>query len=82
MFYVSVPNSYNSLEILPNSKNVFAHLFINPVIVSHQNIYCAFKNGESCLSVSCDYNGIVKRPAIVKIKAFDLQENKEITFSS
>ena len=82
MFYVSVPDSYNSLNVVPDSEEFFSIFLINPILISYQNQYCSFSNGESCLSVPVDRPGPIKRSVLIKIKGYSLDNKKNITLEA
>lgn len=54
----------------------------NPKIISHAVKETALANGEGCLSVEEVHEGLVYRPSRVKIKAYDLCQDKEIVISA
>lgn len=51
----------------------------NPKIISSSVQLAALKNGEGCLSVLDEHQGLVYRSARIKVKGYDLLQNKEIT---
>jgi peptide deformylase len=51
---------------------------VNPKIISRSVQLAALKNGEGCLSVTDFHEGYVYRNARVRIKAYDLLQDKEI----
>ena len=82
MFYVSVPDSYNSLKVVSDSEKLFSIFLINPILISYQNQYCSFSNGESCLSVPVDHPGPIKRSVSITIKGYSLDDKKNITLEA
>ena len=52
---------------------------VNPKMVEVSIKKCALKNGEGCLSVDGEHNGLAHRHYKVVIKAFDALQNKDIT---
>lgn len=53
--------------------------FFNPKIISHSAETTFLENGEGCLSVDREVNGIVPRYARIKIEAYDIEGNKITT---
>lgn len=54
-------------------------LIANPKIISKSENIAFLSNGEGCLSVPNQRNGIVPRKASIKFEAFDLINEKNIT---
>ena len=52
---------------------------VNPKIVEESIRKCALQNGEGCLSVDNDHQGLVHRHYKIVMKAFDALQNKDIT---
>ena len=61
---------------------VFEYALANPRIVSESVQKAYLKNGEGCLSVEEEHEGIVPRAARIKVKGFDLLRNEEIVISA
>lgn len=59
-------------------KEVYRYALANPKILSHSIENAYLKSGEGCLSVPAEHQGYVYRHARIKIKAYDLFEDKEI----
>ncbi|QIK70323.1 peptide deformylase [Erysipelothrix sp. HDW6C] len=55
------------------------YMLINPKIVSHSVKQAALSYGEGCLSIRDEHPGIVVRNQRIKVVAYDLITNKEIT---
>ena len=53
-------------------------LLANPEIVATSVACCYLKDGEGCLSVVDDHEGYIYRSARVKVKGFDILQNKEV----
>lgn len=51
----------------------------NAKIISYSARQAYLKNGEGCLSVEGQHQGYVVRSARIKVKAYDLLQDKEIT---
>ncbi len=55
------------------------YALVNPRIIAHSEKLTAISTGEGCLSIREDHEGIVPRFQRVRIKAYDLLQDKEIT---
>lgn len=65
-----------------DDENVYNYILVNPTIVETSSKLCALRNGEGCLSVDKEYDGLVHRHYKIKIKAFNLLTNKEEIISA
>lgn len=54
------------------------YALVNPKIVSHAVKKAALATGEGCLSVREEHEGLVPRHKRIRVKAFDLIQNKEV----
>ena len=68
--------------VVPNEDGVDEYALVNPRIVSESVQRAYLKNGEGCLSVEEEHEGIVPRAARINVKAFDLLQNQEITIKA
>lgn len=57
----------------------YSFMLVNPKIVSYSVQQAYLGSGEGCLSVVEDHPGYILRSARIKVKAFDLIQNKDIT---
>lgn len=57
----------------------YEYALVNPKIISHSVEETYLKNGEGCLSVEEDHEGLVFRSARIKVKAYDLLRDAEVT---
>lgn len=57
----------------------YEYALANPRIVSQSVQNATLKNGEGCLSVPGDHPGYVYRSARIKVKAYDLLQDRELT---
>ena len=57
----------------------YEYMLVNPKIISSSVQKAYLHGGEGCLSVCEEHQGYVVRSARIKVKAFDLLQNKEIT---
>ena len=59
-----------------------AYQLVNPKIIEYSVKKCALKNGEGCLSVDQDYDGLSHRYYKIKMKAFDALKNEDIVITA
>ena len=59
-------------------EEIVQYQLVNPVIVESSLKKCALENGEGCLSVDNDHQGLVHRAFKIKMKAFDALRNEDI----
>ena len=57
----------------------YEYMLVNPKIISSSVQKAYLKAGEGCLSVVEEHKGYVVRSARIKVKAFDLLSNQNIT---
>jgi peptide deformylase len=60
----------------------YKYLIANPKIISESMLYAYIKDGEGCLSVINDYQGVVRRRNRIIIKAYDLINKKDIVIDA
>lgn len=63
-------------------KKVYEYALVNPKIISNSIEKTYLATGEGCLSVAEDHKGYVYRSARVKVKGFDILQNKEIVIKA
>ena len=63
-------------------KKVYEYALVNPKIISNSVEKTYLAAGEGCLSVAEDHKGYVYRSARVKVKGFDILQNKEIVIKA
>lgn len=69
--------------VVPGEEDeVFEYALANPRIVSESVQKAYLKNGEGCLSVEDEHEGIVPRSARITVKGYDLLQDKEITIKA
>lgn len=56
----------------------YEYALVNPKIISHSLEKSYLASGEGCLSVVEDHKGYIYRHARVKVKGYDILQNKEI----
>ncbi|MFI3284578.1 MAG: peptide deformylase [Erysipelotrichaceae bacterium] len=80
---VGVLKKLNAMVVPVENKNgdyvdqIYA--LANPKIISHSLEKAYLKTGEGCLSVENNHPGYVERSARIKVRAFDVLQNREIT---
>ena len=57
---------------------IYEYALANPKIVSNSIEKAYLKNGEGCLSVDNEHQGYIHRSARIKVKAYDLLQDKQI----
>lgn len=55
------------------------YALVNPRIIAHSEKQTAINDGEGCLSIQEVHEGLVPRFQRVRIKAYDLLQDKEVT---
>ena len=79
---VGILKRLNAIAVTVENKNGdlidYEFALANPKIISHSIEKTYLKNGEGCLSVEDEHEGYVPRSARIKVKAFDLLQNKEV----
>lgn len=74
MFAISV-----ALPTQDEETELHEYALVNPKIIAHSEKKAALANGEGCLSIRDEHEGIVPRYQRVRIKAYDLLQEKEVT---
>jgi peptide deformylase len=64
------------------NKKEYKYLIANPKIISESMVCAYIEQGEGCLSVDTEYEGIVKRRNRIIIRAYDLINKKDITIDA
>lgn len=59
-------------------KKVYEYALVNPKIISSSIEKAYLSTGEGCLSVADEHSGYIYRSARIKVKGFDILQNKEI----
>ena len=68
--------------VVPDEDTVYEAALVNPKIISEsvQNAY--LENGEGCLSVKEEHPGHVFRHARIKVRGYDLTQQKVVTIKA
>ena len=61
-----------------NIKNTTDYALVNPKVISYTEKKSYLKNGEGCLSVDKDVEGLVPRHAKITVEAYDALTDKEV----
>ena len=61
---------------------IVQYKLVNPKIIETSIKKCALKDGEGCLSVDKDHNGLVHRYYKIVLKAYDDLQKKEVTITA
>ena len=76
---IGVPKKMTAIIIKDDKGNkVCEYALVNPKIVSNSVEKAYLDSGEGCLSVADEHQGYVYRSARVKVKAYDLLQDKNI----
>ena len=80
---VGVPKKMTAVILKDGEGNmVYKYALVNPKIISNSIEKSYLAAGEGCLSVAEEHNGYVYRSARVKVKGFDILQNKEIVIKA
>lgn len=66
-------------EIDDDEFSVEEYALVNPKIIAHSEAKVALSIGEGCLSIREIHEGLVPRYQRVRIKAYDMLQDKEVT---
>ena len=67
----------------PKDENtIVQYQLVNPKILESSVKKCALKNGEGCLSVDKDHQGLVHRAYRIKLEAYDALTDKNIVITA
>ena len=76
---VGVPKKMTAIILKDGEGNkVVDYALVNPKIISSSIEKAYIKSGEGCLSVEDEHDGYVYRSARVKVKGYDILQDKEI----
>lgn len=68
-----------TIEKDDDEYEVHEYALVNPRVIAHSEKQSALAQGEGCLSIREEHEGIVPRFQRVRIKAYDLLQDKEVT---
>ena len=63
-------------------EGVVQYQLVNPKIIEYSVKKCALQNGEGCLSVDGEHNGLSHRYYKIKMAAFDALTNQDIVITA
>ena len=63
-------------------EGIVQYQLVNPKIIEYSVRKCALKNGEGCLSVDQDHEGLSHRYYKIKMAAFDALRNEDIIITA
>ena len=63
-------------------EGIVQYQLVNPKIIEYSVRKCALKNGEGCLSVDQDHEGLSHRYYKIKMTAFDALRNEDIIITA
>ena len=76
---IGIKKKLTAISIKDEKGNViYEYALANPKIVSNSIEKAYLKNGEGCLSVDNEHQGYIHRSARIKVKAYDLLQDKQI----
>lgn len=61
-----------------DGKKIYEYALVNPKIISNSIEKAYLSSGEGCLSVVDEHEGYIYRSARIKVKAYDLLQDKQI----
>ena len=79
---LGIPKKMLAVVVPDEEGNSQEFALANARIVSESVQLSYLKNGEGCLSVEKEHQGLVPRHARITVKAYDLLQNKEITIKA
>jgi len=80
---IGVPKKLTAIIIKDEEGNkIEEYALVNPKIVSNSIEKAYLAGGEGCLSVENEHEGYVYRSARIKVKAYDLLQDKEIVINA
>lgn len=76
---LGIPKKLTAIALKDEEGNIqMQYALVNPKIVSESIEKAYLKSGEGCLSVVDQHEGYIYRANKIKVKAFDLLQNKDI----
>lgn len=79
---LGIPKRMLAVVVPGENDEVYEYALVNPRIVSESVQRAYLKNGEGCLSVEEEHEGLVPRAARITVKGYDALQNKEITIKA
>ena len=76
---LGIPKKMTAIIIKDSEGNkVYEYALVNPKIISNSVEKSYLETGEGCLSVASEHEGYVYRNARVKVRGYDLLQEKEV----
>lgn len=76
---IGIPKKMTAIILKDENNNkIYEYALVNPKIVSESIEKSYLSSGEGCLSVEDDHQGYIYRSARVKVKGYDLLQDKQI----
>ena len=76
---IGIPKKMTAIILKDEQGNkIYQYALVNPKIVSNSVEKSYLESGEGCLSVAEEHEGYVYRYARVKVRAYDILQEKEI----
>lgn len=79
---LGIPKRMLAVVVPGENDEVYEYALVNPRIVSESVQRAYLKNGEGCLSVEEEHEGLVPRAARITVKGYDALQDKEITIKA
>lgn len=76
---INIPKRMFAIHLEDVDGTLYSYCLINPKIISHSVEKAYLTSGEGCLSVDRTVPGYVMRYSRIKLKAYDIEQEKEIT---
>jgi len=80
---VGIKKKLTAIALKDSDNNIIVqYALANPKIISESIEKCYLPTGEGCLSVPEDHDGYIYRANKVKVKAYDLLQDKEVIITA
>ncbi|WP_374696207.1 peptide deformylase [Spiroplasma endosymbiont of Polydrusus formosus] len=77
MYYIRIEDTDEETE----TKKITEHAMINPKIIGKSNQLACIKEGEGCLSVNGDKEGLVPRSFRIIVEGYDYLKQQQVTIT-
>lgn len=79
---LGIPKKLLAVVVPKDEEEDYEFALANPKLISESVQKAYLKNGEGCLSVEEEHEGIVPRAARIKVKGYDLLRDEEIVITA